>query len=1017
MTPHRPLRPRTLLLSCVAVALGAMAIARMAPHAPATIVAEDPAPSWIWAKGAPRDGQTVRFRKTFETPDNVTSAQVVATCDNDAVIMIDGRIIARSSEWSVPVVKDASAPLAANRQNRGKGGRHVLTVMGKNSDGPAGLLVKLTIKTRDGKTSTVVTDDTWKADESPESRGWMTPNFDDAAWSPAVVVAALGAGPWTGITAASLDSAAKTSSPTAPDPAGFRVAQGFKVERLYTVPKDEQGSWVNMAVDPKGRLIVSDQYGKLYRVTPPAIGQTGDPKIEPITAPIGEAQGLLWAFDSLYVVVNRGEKYDSGLYRVTDKDGDDTLDTVEKLRALDGGGEHGPHAIVLAPDKKSLYVVAGNATKLTEVSDSLVPRIYDEDQILPYMTDGNGFMANERAPGGWICRVTPDGKDWTLVSMGFRNPFDIAFNKYGDLFTYDSDMEWDMNTPWYRPTRVLQADSGADLGYRNGSGKWPAYYPDSLPPTLNIGPGSPTGITFGYDARFPNKYKDALFICDWSYGKLYAVHMTPEDSHYRAEAEEFLTGTPLPLTDVVVNPADGAMYFAIGGRKTLSGLYRVTYTGVGKGQPLPDDPAADQARALRRSLEAFHGRKDPKAVDAAWPHLGHRDRFIRYAARVAIEFQDVKSWQDRALAESNPQAALTALLALARTGDKSLQKPLIHGLGKLDWNGLDLAQKLEALRVLELAIIRMGEPDAELKAGLAAHLDQMLPAPNRELNAELCKILIALEAPTAAAKTMALLATAPTQEEQMDYVTALRKLRTGWTPELRRAYFSWFQGANRFRGGASLNGFLRQMRNDAIKTLSDDEKTALKPLLDLPIDAGRGAPKAAAAPRAVVKDWKLADLAPGIETKLVGRDYDRGRSLFGAAQCFNCHRYNNEGGAVGPDLSGVSGRFGPRDLLESILAPSKEVSDQYRAVTVATSDGRVVTGRIVNLNGDSMMINTDMLDPNAITQVNRNQIEETKPSTVSMMPEGLLNTLKEDEVLDLLAYLLSRGDRKAPMFR
>ncbi len=60
-------------------------------------------------------------------------------------------------------------------------------------------------------------------------------------------------------------------------------------------------------------------------------------------------------------------------------------------------------------------------------------------------------MTNEKAPGGYVCRVDPDGKNWELVSMGYRNAYDLAFNRSGDLFTFDSDMEWDMNTPWYRP--------------------------------------------------------------------------------------------------------------------------------------------------------------------------------------------------------------------------------------------------------------------------------------------------------------------------------------------------------------------------------------------------------------------------------------------------------------------------------------------------------------------------------------------------------------------------------------
>ena len=115
-------------------------------------------------------------------------------------------------------------------------------------------------------------------------------------------------------------------------------------------------------------------------------------------------------------------------------------------------------------------------------------------------------------------------------------------------------------------------------------------------------------------------------------------------------------------------------------------------------------------------------------------------------------------------------------------------------------------------------------------------------------------------------------------------------------------------------------------------------------------------------------------------------------------------------------MTGVSGRFSSHDLLESIIKPSKEISDQYAAVSISTTDGQVVTGRIVNLSGDSIMVNTNMLDPNLMVGVDRKKVDEMKASKTSMMPEGLLNTLKEDEVLDLLAYLLSRGDRENPVF-
>jgi putative heme-binding domain-containing protein len=139
--------------------------------------------------------------------------------------------------------------------------------------------------------------------------------------------------------------------------------------------------------------------------------------------------------------------------------------------------------------------------------------------------------------------------------------------------------------------------------------------------------------------------------------------------------------------------------------------------------------------------------------------------------------------------------------------------------------------------------------------------------------------------------------------------------------------------------------------------------------------------------------------------------------LFGEAQCFSCHRFDNEGGAQGPDLTLASGRFSVRDLLESIVEPSKEISDQYAAVVITTTDGKIVTGRIVNHEGDVMSVMDNMLDPSDLTKVKASRVESIEKSKVSMMPEGLLDSFQEDEILDLVAYLLSRGDRHNSMFK
>jgi len=970
---------------------------------------------WIWL-GAASPQQTVYFRKAFTLDGNITAAKLSGTCDNQMTVYLDGKEVLASDSWETPVSRDLSDMLKGQRSNS----KHVLAVKAVNSGGPAGLILRLVVESGKKKSLVIATDGSWRASAEP-AKAWQAATFDDAAWTKATVIGPLGMGPWSQVNEATLaGGTGKFKTPTATPIELIKAKKDFKVELLYSVPKATQGSWVSMCVDAKGRIIASDQSGKLYRITPPALGgKAEDTRVEQLPVDLGEAQGLLWAADSLYVVVNGG-KYKSGLWRVRSSNGDDVLDTKEMLRPINGGGEHGPHAVLLGPDGKSLYVLCGNHTQLVKLSSSTVPKVWGEDFLVPRLWDASGHAVGVMAPAGCIYRTDPDGKNWQLISMGYRNQYDAAFNRDGELFTYDSDMEWDMSLPWYRPTRVCHAVPGSEFGWRGGTGKMYAYHPDNLPPVVDIGPGSPTGVCFGYGARFPAKYQEALFICDWSYGKLYAVHLKEDGASYKGEAEEFLNGSPLPLTDIAVNPKDGAMYFTIGGRNTMSGLYRVTYAGTESTKPV--DPTEERpasknsaARAARRKLEAFYGKQDSQAVATAWPYLSSDDRFLRYAARTVLEFQDPKNWQDRAVAETNPVALTHALIGLARVGDKSLQPKMLEALERVDWKKLSPSQKVNYLRAYQLAFIRMGQPPAEWRERAGKRLDGFYPARSMEVNVELCKLICYLEPADGVAKTLALLARAPSQEEQIDYALSLRSVKHGWTRKQREDYFNWFHKAAAFRGGNSFHGFLRNIRNDAIKTLSADELADLKTVLaTVPQPTS---PKFSTKPRPLVKKYTVDALVPMVEKGLRGRDYARGRNLFGEAKCFTCHRFSNEGGGLGPDLTALSGRFGPRDLLESIIEPSKVISDQYQAIVVNLADGRQVVGRIVNLAGDNMSINTDMLDPNKLIGVNRNQVESIEHSKISMMPEGLLDGFTQDEILDLVAYLFSRGDRNHAVYR
>src|SRR5256714_10585932 len=105
-----------------------------------------------------------------------------------------------------------------------------------------------------------------------------------------------------------------------------------------------------------------------------------------------------------------------------------------------------------------------------------------------------------------------------------------------------------------------------------------------------------------------------------------------------------------------------------------------------------------------------------------------------------------------------------------------------------------------------------------------------------------------------------------------------------------------------------------------------------------------------------------------------------------------------------------------RDILESILEPSKVISDQYQNITVVKKDGDSVTGRLIDESDDKLVLQPNPLQPDRV-DVAKKDLSERTASKVSPMPEGLLNQFTKDEILDLLAYIESAGKEKAKNFQ
>ena len=919
---------------------------------------DEAVPQWIWDDAA-QDEDDVFFRREFEIVGEPTAGQVLFTCDNQCRVYVNGRRIGACSNWFEPVARDVGSALQA--------GRNVVAVHGWNEGGPAALAVRLVWRVGDER-GEVVTDASWRC-SNDDPKGWQDLGFADEAWTAASAYGGLGAEGLVWSNSVKAGALSQGSMPEAPQVAlpaeGLAGAGAEGALHLLDVPRG-YGSWVSLCADDKGRLYASDQGSGLYRITP-ANGIGGLSSIEKVDVELGGAQGLCWFEDSLYAVVSVRKQ---GLYRLRDTDGDDRLDEVELLRKLGGGGEHGPHAIVPAPDGENLIVVIGNHVKLTEIAVGMPDYEWGEDRLLPKMEDPRGHAKGLEAPGGYICKVDPSGQHWQLLCWGFRNTYDVAVLPNGDLYTYDADMEWDMGLPWYRPTRILEVVPGVDYGWRSGSNKWPVDYPESPRAVCDVGPGSPTGVV---------THGGSVLALDWTFGTIYAL---PIGSR---EPVQWITGVPFPVSDAV--SVGDHLYVITGGRGLPSKLFRIdAEPPAAVASTMPDVTPAAQP-LLRELVAAAHKDQPHKdqphefGADDLWAlselyskfpfaELSQADRiaWLRVHALVVM----------RALELGDPEGRLltSRFVGMFPTGDDRVDADFAELLVYLDAPGLvDLAIPM-------LSPLRPAQPPAWAD----------VVARNSSYGGVIEKMLGNMP-PTG----------------QIAIANALRHVRHGWTLDQRRALFEFFAAARTRTGGASYDGYLKAMVDEFWESCTPAEQSLLADVAD---KARADLPKfRSTRPKGPGRAWQLADARQVVAGSFEGADLASGHNLFHATGCASCHYFAGEGGNHGPDLTSLGNKFARGDVLEAILEPSKVISDQYSGSVVKKHDGTSVFGRAVPLQRDGVdywevVPAVAEAEPVLIPVA---EVAEVEPSKLSPMPAGLVDALNPQELRDLVAFLQSRG--------
>src|SRR5438105_1038818 len=335
---------------------------------------------------------------------------------------------------------------------------------------------------------------------------------------------------------------------------GVSLAPGFRIS-VYAGP-DLANDIYAMTLDAAGNVVVTSQ-GYIKKLHDNDADGRADTQTLFGTTEKG-GMGLCADGTDLYF------SGDGGVFRFEDASQDGVADgPPERLFGI-GAGEHGGHAIRKGPDGW-LYLIGGNDAGF-----------------------GPQFISTPRPPirnieAGALIRFSPQSGQTEPIAHGFRNPYDFDFNGFGDLFTYDSDVESDYFLPWYTPTRLYHIAYGGHHGWRlNGwrrSWNRPSYYLDTVDILSEIGRGSPTGVACYRHYQFPNRYRNGLFALDWTFGRIYFTPLLPSGSTYQASPELFmepLGAQGMAPTDIVVTP-DGALLVSIGGRKTRGAIYRIDY--------------------------------------------------------------------------------------------------------------------------------------------------------------------------------------------------------------------------------------------------------------------------------------------------------------------------------------------------------------------------------------------------------------------------------------------------------
>jgi hypothetical protein len=382
-------------------------------------------------------------------------------------------------------------------------------------------------------------------------------------------------------------------------------------------------------------------------------------------------------------------------------------------------------------------------------------------------------------------------------------------------------------------------------------------------------------------------------------------------------------------------------------------------------------------------------------------------------------------WADSVLAatmESQPRLLLEGLLALIYEQDSAaLSEAIFEKMATAPVGELRDQILLEYMRVVSLALIRDrrgDEKDArkKFKDRIGPQLLARYPSEDWRVNRELQVLMAFMQTPGAIAAILEQLTPEKSQQEQIHTVYALRSIGEGWTQPQRAKLVQWFDHGREIRGAASMEGYINGLWESTLDILPKDERRAAEAHKKKQIALRHAAAQDLMAEIKGKKQKASSDLQQRSFEELSEYleydpmayrtpDLERGRRVFMTSRCADCHVFGSIGRGGGPDLSTVTSRFRRRDILESIMDPSKTISDQYAAVDVKTRDGALTTGMVVEEDETTLTLITVRGER---VEIDKADIADRYDSKISIMPDGLLDTMSRGDLVQLM-HFLERG--------